>query len=146
MNKVREKKKEEQPAAKAKAPRRAAGKASSGGQKLSRGFISILNGSFLTKEKVLGNMPFLLYVAGLMLCYIGYGYWTERTVRQLDRTNGELKEMRSEYITVRSHLEKAEQQSQVATDISGMGLRESRVPPRRITVDKDELEGGRPTE
>lgn len=135
MNKVREKK-EEAAEARPKAPRTAAGKAPGSGQKLSRGFISILNGSFLTKEKVVGNMPFLLYVAGLMLCYIGYGYWTERTVRQLDRTNSELKEMRSYYITVRSRLEKAEQQSQVATDISSMGLRESRVPPRRITVDK----------
>ncbi|HEX2616545.1 MAG TPA: FtsL-like putative cell division protein, partial [Flavobacteriales bacterium] len=76
-----------------------------GGSAVPRALIGVLNGSFLTKEKVVRNMPFLLYVAGLMLCYIAYGYWTERTVRELDRTNSELKEMRSEYITVRSHLE-----------------------------------------
>lgn len=141
MNKVREKKNEEEAPAKSRVK-----KAPGGGQKLSRGFISILNGTFLTKEKVLANMPFLLYVAALMLCYIGYGYWTERTVRQLDRTSSELKEMRSYYITVRSRLEKAEQQSQVATDISSMGLRESRVPPRRITVEKDGPETRRDAE
>jgi hypothetical protein len=102
-----------------------------------------MNGTFLTREKVLSNMPFLVFVAGLMVFYIGYGYWTERTVRELDHTSSDLKEMRSEYITVRSHLERAERQSQVADDIGGMGLRESRVPPMRIPVDKKELKAQR---
>ncbi|MBP8824356.1 MAG: hypothetical protein KBH07_12000 [Flavobacteriales bacterium] len=116
------------------------------GRTFSRGLVNVLNGTFLTKEKVLANMPFLLFVAGLMLFYIGYGYWTERTVRDLDRTSSELKEMRSEYITVRSLLERTERQSQVADDISGIGLRESRVPPMRITIEKEELEALRAAE
>lgn len=110
------------------------------GTRLPRALISVLNGSFLARENVLRNMPFILFTAGLMLCYIAYGYWTERTVRALDRTSTELKEMRSEYITVRSQLEQAEQQSQVAQDIQGLGLEESRVPPHRITVDEDLIE------
>lgn len=112
--------------------------------KLPRTLISVLNGSFLAKENVLRNMPFILFIAGLMLCYIAYGYWTERTVRALDRTNAELKEMRSEYITVRSQLEQAEQQSQVATDIQGLGLAESEEPPHRISVDEDLIENPKP--
>ncbi|MBV6406021.1 MAG: hypothetical protein IT228_11565 [Flavobacteriales bacterium] len=103
----------------------------------------VLNGSFLTRDQVLGNMPFLLFIAGLMLVYIGYGYWTERTVRDLHRTDADLKELRSEYITVRSHLDRTEQQSQVAEDISGLGLRESRVPPRKITVEPELAEAVR---
>jgi hypothetical protein len=65
-------------------------------------FISVLNGSFLTKDNVLGNMPFILFCAGMMIVYIAYGYHTERIVRDLDRTGTELKELRSEYITVRA--------------------------------------------
>lgn len=131
------KRKEEIPESKPKAAK------AKGGRTFSRGLVNVLNGTFLTREKVLANMPFLLFVAGLMLFYIGYGYWTERTVRQLDRTSSELKEMRSEYITVRSYLEKAERQSQVADDIAGMGLRESREPPLRMEVGKKEMEAQR---
>lgn len=131
------KRKEETPKAKPAGPR------PKGKHTFSRGLVNVMNGTFLTREKVLANMPYLLFVAGLMLFYIGYGYWTERTVRELDRTSSDLKEMRSEYITVRSHLERAERQSQVADDIGGMGLRESRVPPMRIGVDKRELKAQR---
>ncbi len=132
MNTIREPEEEvEKAPAKAKSGRSA---------RLPRALIGVMNGSFLTKERVLGNMPFILFCAGLMLCYIAYGYWTERTVRDLDRTNSELKEMRSEYLTVRSHLEQAQQQSHVASDISTLGLKESKTPPMRITVNAKQLE------
>ena len=147
MNKLREKKEEDatpaEPTAKAK---RAADKKSSGPNAAARVpklMIGVLNGSFLTKEKVLGNMPFILFCAGLMITYIAYGYHTERVVRELNRTDTELKELRSEYITVRAQLEKAEQQSQVASGIGQLGLKESRVPPVKLEVAKDELESTR---
>ncbi|MCB0790913.1 MAG: hypothetical protein H6595_04290 [Flavobacteriales bacterium] len=114
--------------------------APSGGRKLPRLLVGVLNGSFLTREKVLANMPFFLFVALMMVLYISYGYYTERTVRELHRTDGELKELRSEYITVRSHLDRTERQSQVAEDIQDIGLVESRVPPQKIEVGPEQLE------
>lgn len=133
MNKLRDPKPQEPAAGPATGPK-------SRPARLPRALVDVLNGSFLTREAVVGNMPFILFCAGLMLAYIGYGYWTERTVRELDRTNAELKEMRSEYLTVRSHLEQAQQQSHVAGDISALGLKESRTPPMRITVEQEQLE------
>lgn len=100
-----------------------------------RMMIGVLNGSFLAREKVLGNMPFILFCAGLMIAYIAYGYHTERVVRDLHKASTELKELRSEHITVRSRLEKMEQQSQVAAGIGELGLKESRVPPVKLEVD-----------
>lgn len=113
------------------------------GARVSRALIGVLNGSFLTREKLLGNMPFILFCAGLMITYIAYGYHTERIVRDLDRTDSELKELRSEHITVRSQLETKEQQSQVAAGIGELGLRESRVPPVKLEVEKCDLENTR---
>ncbi len=110
-----------------------------GGARLQGGFISVLNGSFLTRDRVLGNMPFILFCAGMMIVYIAYGYHTERVVRDLDSSGSALKELRSEYITVRAQLEKREQQSQVAAGIGSLGLRESRVPPVKVEVTEREL-------
>lgn len=107
-------------------------------KRLPAAVVSLLNGTFLTREKVLGNMPFILFCAGLAILYISYGYTTERIVRDLHRTDAELKELRSEYITVRASLEKQEQQSHVAAGIGELGLRESRVPPMKITMDRRE--------
>jgi len=132
VNKLREKQEAPQEAPKKKAASKPA--------RLPKALIGVLNGSFLTKEAVVGNMRFILFCAGLGLAYIAYGYWTERTVRELDRTNAELKEMRSEYLTVRSHLEQAQQQSHVASGIGALGLKESRTPPTLITVEEDQLE------
>ena len=57
--------------------------------------IGVLNGSFLTKEKLLGNMPFILFCAGLMIAYIAYGYHTERIFRDLETTCADLREKRT---------------------------------------------------
>ena len=130
MNRVREEKTEEAPKPKK------AGSAT----RLPRVLIGVLNGTFLTKEKLLGNMPFILFCAGLMIAYIAYGYHTERIVRDLETTGADLREQRAEYLTVRADLEKQEQQSQVAGRIEGLGLKESRVPPVKLAVDDDELE------
>ena len=132
MNRMREQKQEPE-----KKPEKASASARPA---LPVSVINLLNGSWLTRENVLGNMKFILFCAGMMILYIAYGYHTERTVRELDRTGGELKELRSEYITIRARLEKLEQQSQVAAGISALGLHESRVPPVKIEVDPRELE------
>jgi Bacteriodetes cell division protein (FtsL-like) len=133
MNRVREEKTEETPK-----PKKAGG-----ASRLPRALIGLLNGSFLTKEKMLGNMPFILFCAMLMVLYIAYGYHTERVVRDLESTGAALKEQRAEYITVRAELEKLERQSNVAGRIGELGLHESRVPPVKLKVDADQLEDTR---
>ena len=133
MNRVREEKTEETPK-----PKKAGG-----ASRLPRALIGVLNGSFLTKEKMLGNMPFILFCAMLMVLYIAYGYHTERVVRDLESTGAALKEQRAEYITVRAELEKLERQSNVAGRIGELGLHESRVPPVKLKVDADQLEDTR---
>jgi len=101
---------------------------------LSRSLASVLNGSFLARENVLRNMPFILFCAAMMIVYIAYGHTSERIVRELDKATADLKEKRAEYISVRAELEKQEQQSQVAARIRELGLRESRELPGHIQV------------
>ncbi len=129
MNRMREEQ-EEKPR-----PRKAARPA-----QLPRALINVLNGSFLTRESMVRDMPFILFLAAAGLLTIGYGYHAERVVRRIERTDAALKEQRAEYISARAELEKQEQQSQVADRISTLGLQESRVAPVKLSVDEDLLE------
>ena len=79
----------------------------------------------------------MFFIVGLMVLYITYGYYAERTVRDLHKVDMELKEMRSDYITKRAELEKTEKQSQVAEDIAKLGLKESKTPPFKIELDPE---------
>lgn len=138
MNRMREKTEEKQAAKKPASAGRSAKP-----MRLPRGFISVLNGSFLTKDNVLLNMPFILFLAGAGLLSIAYGYHAERVVRDIDQHGAAVKEQRAEYISVRAELEKQEQQSQVAGRIGALGLTESRVPPVKLTVEEDQLDDTR---
>lgn len=114
------------------------------GGALSRSMVSVLNGSFLARENVVRNMPFILFCAAMMILYIAYGHTSERIVRDLDKAGANLKEMRAEHVSVRAQLERLEQQSQVAARIQGLGLKESRELPIHIKVDPEELKHERP--
>ncbi|MFH1321499.1 MAG: FtsL-like putative cell division protein [Bacteroidota bacterium] len=103
-------------------------------RRLARTFISLLNGSFLTKEKAVQQLPFLIFLTFLGICYIANNHYAEKTVREIDKLNKGLKELRSEYITTKFDLMYRNKQSEIAEDVKQMGLKESVVPPKKITV------------
>ena len=100
----------------------------------SKGFKSLLTGSFLSKENVIGALPFVFFLSFLGICYIANGYQTQKVVINLDRTNKSLKELRSEYITTKSDLMIISKQSEVAEATVKMGLKELTSPPKKIVL------------
>ncbi|MBW6482543.1 MAG: hypothetical protein K0B10_05735 [Vicingaceae bacterium] len=102
-------------------------------------FTSLITGSFLAKENVVRGLPFVLFLTFLGLLYIANGYNTEKLVRELDEINDEMKELRSEYITIKSDLNYESKQSQVASKSELFGVKESTVPPTKIIVSAKEL-------
>lgn len=104
----------------------------------SQGMIfSFLTGSFLSHDKIIGKVPFVLFLTFLGILYIANGYYAEKTVKELYRTNNEIKELRSEYISTKSDLELIKQQSHVAFSIKELELKESLNPPNKIIIKKD---------
>ena len=75
--------------------------------------INIISGNIFTKEEVVKHMPYVLFLAFIALLYIANGYYAEDTVRQLNISGAELKELRSEYITTKSDLMYISKQSEV---------------------------------
>jgi hypothetical protein len=96
----------------------------------------VLNGEFLAKEGLVQHMPFIGFLVVLFLTNIGLVYYFENTQREKESLNKELNEMRSQYNTTVSVLEKSKQQSNVAQAIQDMGLKELRTPPEIIDVEQ----------
>lgn len=101
-----------------------------------KGVKDVLSGNFLNRAHVVSSLPFIFFLAFLGICYIGNGYHAEKTIRKLYKTNNEIKELRSEYITTKSELMYISKQSQVARATEHIGLKELIVPPKKIVVEK----------
>ena len=104
--------------------------------KFSKILLSIMDGSFLTTENVVRNLPFILFFMGIGIMYIANSYYAEKTIIQINKTGNDLKELRSEYITGKSELMKRSKQSEVATLAIQNNLKESVEPPKKIVIKK----------
>lgn len=102
--------------------------------KIARSFLNIFSGNFLSKDYVILQLPFILFLTLIGLGYIANGYYAEKSVREISRINTELKELKSEYIISESELMFMSNQSQVANAVAPFGLKESTVPPKKIVV------------
>jgi hypothetical protein len=79
-------------------------------------------------------MPFIFFTTGLAVVYIANSFIAERTIRDIDRTERDLKELRSDFITGKSELMYRSKLSEVAKAIAPMGLSESTIAPKKIIV------------
>jgi len=108
---------------------------------LAKGLSSVFSGTFLTNEKTLRNMPFVLFLACMALLYIANGYYADDKIREVNKLTNNLKELRTEYIFTKSELMFASKQSEVAKSAEKLGLREPVVPPVIIATDSTEFFG-----
>ena len=98
---------------------------------------SIIDGSFLTRDGILKQLPFILYVSLLFVIYIANSYFGEKTVFEIEKTKKELIELRSEYITAKSRLMISTNLSQVSKKLQPLGVKPSHVPPNKIFVKRN---------
>lgn len=111
-----------------------------GAGKVSKSLATIFSGNFLSKEGVVGLLPFIFFLTFLGIVYIANGYYAQGIIRDLQKTGNEVKELRSEYITIKSDLNYRSKQSQVAQATRVLGVYESTTPPTKIVVDLAELD------
>lgn len=105
---------------------------------LPKHIMSVLDGTFLTRDSVLDNIPFILTLFGLGIVYIANSHWAERNHIETNRMKNELKELRSDFISIRSELMFVSKQSEVAKAVAPMGIYESVVPPKKIILTEEE--------
>lgn len=97
-------------------------------------FKDVLDGSLLTRDNVVNQLPFVLFLTLLLVLYIGNRYHAERVIRQSLMLQTELKELRAKAISTASELEYLSNQSQVArlVEQKNLGLKYSDKPPIKI--------------
>lgn len=106
---------------------------------LAKGLSSVFSGTFLTNDKTLKHLPYVLFLACIAILYIANGYYADDKIRQVNKLSNEIKEKHSEYISTTSELMFASKQSEVAKSAEAIGLKEPVVPPTKIVVDSTEL-------
>jgi len=90
--------------------------------------------NWFNRDLVIRNIPFVLYLTFIALFYIWNSYTIDKTVREIDKTDKELKELRSEFITGKSDLMYKCKMTEVAKNIEMYGVKESKEAPKKIVV------------
>ncbi len=108
------------------------------GPRFQFGVRQLLDGSLFANEKVVKNIPFILFLAGLAILYIGNSSVAERNRRNLAKLTEDLKELRYQYISTKSGVMYLSNPSQISDRLRETGIRESTTPPVKIFVKQDE--------
>ena len=96
--------------------------------------VAILKGQFLVSEDSVKNWRFIVFAAFLALMMIASAHNAEKKVHEIAELDKRSKELRSEYVDVRSILMKLKMESEVVKKIAHRGLVSSNVPPKKIKV------------
>lgn len=102
----------------------------------------IVDGSVLTNDFFVSQLPFIFFLTLLGIIYIGNSYHAEKMVRKTKKLEQELKKLQPEAISISSELMQQSNQSEVARLLKekNLDLIESREPPVKIVVDKSKYE------
>lgn len=85
---------------------------------------------------VVKNMYYFLFLAILAVIYIYNGHYAENTIKDINRSARELKELQYEYKNVKGELMMRGKQSELAKAVEPLGLKELKEPPLKIEVKK----------
>lgn len=93
-----------------------------------------LDGTVITRKNVVKQLPFLIFLCIIGIIYIGNRYHAEKVIRDINKIQEEVKNLRAEEITTASELMKLSRQSEVIKLIKekNLNLVESTDPPAKI--------------
>jgi cell division protein FtsL len=86
----------------------------------------------LNYQWMVSNIPFFLFLSLLTVVYIFNGHYAEKTIKDINRTARELKEVQYEYKTLRSELMYQSKQSEIVKVVEPLGLKELVQPPLKL--------------
>jgi hypothetical protein len=79
---------------------------------------------WLNYQSVVKQVPFFLFLTLLAVVYIYNGHYADKTIRNINRTAKEVKELKYEYISVKSEVMFQSKTSELVKAVEPLGLKE----------------------
>jgi hypothetical protein len=94
-----------------------------------KNFGGLFNAHWLT-----GNLNFVLFLSFLAIIYIANGHMSDKTIRNINKTKQELKQLQFEYKTLKSEVMFKSEEAQVLQASAPLGLKVSSEIPQRLQL------------
>ncbi len=92
---------------------------------------------WLNYQSLVRQVPFFLFLAALAVIYIYNGHRADKTIRNINRTAKEVKELQWEYKTIKSEVMYRSKQSELAKAVEPLGLKELTEAPVVLKHDRE---------
>lgn len=99
-------------------------------------FYYVFGGQYFERHEIVGHVKYFLFLVVLGILYINNGNIADKKIRDINKLNKELKELRSQYIITQSEWMFLSKQSEVAKRVEPLGLKETTQQPYLI-LNKD---------
>ena len=83
---------------------------------------------------ILKHFSFLMFLALLAIIYIANGHWADNTIRDINATQKQVKDMEYEYKNLKSLEMYRSRESQVTQAAAALGLKPPTEPPVKLDI------------
>jgi hypothetical protein len=88
--------------------------------------------NLMYNQWIVKNIPFYFFISAIAIVYIANGHYADKTMRKINETEKNLKEMEYEFKTVKQQVIFRSKESELAKAVEPLGLKPLVIPPLRI--------------
>jgi outer membrane murein-binding lipoprotein Lpp len=99
-----------------------------------KGIIDILKGKFLVSGDAPKNWLFIIFASVLAAIMIASSHSADKKVHQVAALNEQVKELKNEFVDMRSDVQRLKLESTITETVLDEGLLPSETPPKKIKV------------
>ena len=107
---------------------------------MKKGLLDLLKGKFLVSDDAPKNWLFIIFISFLATVMIGSSHSADKKVHQIAALSEEVKELNSEFVDVRSDVQRLKLESKITEVLSEKELFPSEFPPQKIRVKARKVE------
>ena len=98
--------------------------------------LKVLGDAFSEGSWITQNLNFFLFLSAIAVLYIANGHMADKTIRNINKTQQEIKDLQYEYKTVKSEVMYKSEESQVEKAAAPLGLKTTKDVPVRLQPEK----------